>query len=325
MNKFLLTIFLTFSFIFAKFEVHGQTNYLDYHNEIIRCEQLIVESKFKESIHGFDSLFSQYDFVYLRDCKLAAELCAYEKDLESGFQFLRLGISNGWTLKSIEKNDNLNLFQENPNWKSLLEDYDSLHNRYLERLNNPLINQVQDMYKKDQKKALGALFRIGQKSKVKYAEKKFAPHSEKQMDQLNEIVNRDGYPGEKLIGNDWKTSVIISHHNSISVPYNSRDSLYARIKPKLVAALKAGEISPAELAIIEDWRTAALNGHQLTSYGFLGAIPNDSVLALVNRNRAAIGMRSVELRNELIDIEQETGIDLYLPKDWQKRKITIAN
>ena len=70
---------------------------------------------------------------------------------------------------------------------------------------------------------------------------------------------------------------------------------------------------------------AVLNGHQLTSFGFLGAIPNDSVLAVVNKSRADIGIRSIELRNELIDIENESGMNLYLPKGWQKGKITVSN
>ena len=89
--------------------------------------------------------------------------------------------------------------------------------------------------------------------------------------------------------------------------------------------MKQGEISPYELAQIEDWRIAGLHDHELTSYGFLGAIPDDTVLETVNKNRANIGLRSIDLRNELIDVENETGMDLHLPKGWQNGKITVAN
>ena len=118
---------------------------------------------------------------------------------------------------------------------------------------------------------------------------------------------------------------ILSHHNSISVNYNGKDTIYAQLKPKLLNALKKGEISPYELAQIEDWRIAALNDHELTSYGFLGTIPDNTVLAIVNKNRNDIGLRSIDLRNNLIDVENEKGIDLYLPKGWQNGKITVAN
>jgi hypothetical protein len=48
------------------------------------------------------------------------------------------------------------------------------------------------------------------------------------------------------------------------------------------------------------------------------------VLTIVNKNRAEIGLRNTELRNDLIDIEKETDMNLYLPKGWQKGKITVA-
>jgi len=325
MNKYLILGIVILCFLCPNFSVYGQDNYMDYHTGIIKCEKLITASKFKEAIDSLDSLFNRFDFIFLRDCKVATELSAFEKDIKSGIRFMRLGILNGWTLKSIKKNDKFSLFNDDPHWKNLLSEYDSLHNRYLESLNVSLRNQVHEMFKKDQKKALGALIRIGEKSKVKYAEKKFAPQSEKQLDQLNEILDQQGYPGEQFIGNNWWTSVILSHHNSISVDYNSKDTLYSHIKPKLMNALKNGEVSPYELVIIEDWRTAALNGHKLTSYGFLGAISNDSVLEIVNKNRSDIGIRSIELRNNLIDIEKETRMNLYLPKGWQKGKITVAS
>lgn len=181
------------------------------------------------------------------------------------------------------------------------------------------------MFKKDQKKALGALFRIGQKAQNKYTEKKFAPHSEKQLGLLNSILKQYGYPGEQLIGNSLWASVILSHHNSISRNYNLKDTSYTQLRPKLMEALKRGEISPYELAQIEDWRTAGLSGHELTSFGFIGKIPSNKELKRVNKNRAEIGMRSIELRNNLIDIEKSTGLNLYLPKGWQNGKIKVAN
>ncbi len=324
MNKSLLPLLLTVCCIYLNTKIYGQANYLHYHNEVIKGEQLVAARKFKAAIVHFDALFDRFDFVFLRDCKLAAQLCAFVQDKESGVRFLSLGISSGWSLKEIKKNDMLRFLEGDPKWESLQLAYDSLHRQYLKGLNSSLKKQVHVMFKKDQRKAIGALFRIGQKAKDKYAEKKFAPHSEKQLLRLNEILDRYGYPGERLIGNSWKASVILSHHNSISKEFNSKDVLYANIKPKLINALKNGEVSPYALATIEDWRTTVLSGHESTSYGFLGGIPNDFILETVNENRRQIGLRSIELRNALIDLEKETGLKLYLPKDWQNGKIRVA-
>ncbi|WBL41559.1 hypothetical protein PBT90_12425 [Algoriphagus halophytocola] len=322
MKKLSLTLILI-GFLFASTKSKAQENYLNYHSKVIEYEKLIVEGKYTTAINLLDSLFKQFDFLFLRDVKVAAELSAFEKDYKSGLKFARLGIKAGWTLKSINKNGNLRSLRKQPEWTKLMSTYDSLHKIYLSRLNIQLKEQVHEMFKKDQKKAFGALLRIGQKAKRRYSEIKFAPHSEHQLEELGKILDEFGYPGERLIGNNLWGSVILSHHNSISVNYNSKDTLYDHLKPRLLNALEQGEISPYELAQIEDWRIAALNEHELTSYGFLGAIPDNIVLETINKNRANIGLRSIELRNELIDVENETGMNLHLPKGWQNGKIKI--
>src|SRR6056297_1606639 len=322
MTKLSLTIIII-CYLLISTKSHAHENYFNYHSKIIECEQLIVEGKYSTAINMFDSLFNQFDFLFLRDIKVATELSAFEKDYDSGLKFTRLGIKAGWTLENINKNDNLRSLKQHREWSKITSAYDSLHQIYLLRLNFQVKEQVHKMFKKDQKKALGTLLRIGQKSKRRYSEKKFAPHSEHQLRELEQILNEYGYPGERLIGNSLWGSVILSHHNSISVNYNSKDTIYNRLKPKLLNALKKGEISPYELAQIEDWRIAALNDHELTSYGFIGKIPNNTELNKVNENRSEIGLRSIELRNNLIDIEKSTGLNLYLPKGWQNRKIKI--
>ncbi len=322
MTKFTLTFILIGHLLFYT-KSKAQENYLNYHSKVIECEQLIVEGKHTSAINMFDSLFKQFDFLFLRDIKVATELSAYENDYKSGLEFTRLGIKAGWTLKSINKSKNLQSLKEYSEWSKIVSEYDSLHKIYLSKLNFRLKEQVHEMFKNDQKKALGAFIRIGQKSKRRYSEKKFAPHSEHQLEKLEQILNEYGYPGEKLIGNNLWGSVVLSHHNSISVNYNSTDTLYAQLKPKLLNALKKGEISPYELAQIEDWLIAGLNDHELTSHGFIGKIPNNTELNKVNENRSEIGLRSIELRNNLIDIEKSTGLSLYLPKGWQNGKIKI--
>ena len=320
MTKLTLTLILI-SFLLISTKSKAQENYLNYHSKVIECEQLIVEENYTSAIDIFDSLFEQYDFLFLRDIKVATELSAYKNDYRSGLKFTRLGIKAGWTLKSINKNEKVQSLKEYPEWSNIVSEYDSLHKIYLSKLNFRLEEQVHEMFKNDQKKAFGAFIRIGEKSKRKYSEKKFAPHSKRQLEKMEQILNEYGYPGEQLIGNNFWGSVILSHHNSISVDYNSKDTLYAQLRPKLLNSLKKGEISPYELAQIEDWLIAGLNNHELTSYGFLGRIPNNSELNKVNRNRSEIGLRSIELRNNLIDIEKSTGLNLYLPKGWQKGKI----
>jgi len=324
MMRIFRTIIFTIAITHIGFASIAQQSYQNYHHQIVQSEQLIVSGNYEAAILKLDSLFTKYNFVFLRDCKLATELCAYTKDLDHGLRFVQQGILQGWTLKDIEKNKNLRFLLTDPRWAALKNEYEELHRQYLKKLNIPLREQVHLMFKNDQRKALGALFRIGEKSQQKYAERKFAPHSEKQIREINIIIDSLGYPGEQIIGNKLWASVILSHHNSISPQYNSSDTLYTFLKPKLLQAISRGELSPYVLTTIEDWRTAAISNHNLTTYGYLGKISDTPALDIVNNNRSELGIRSIELRNSLIDIEQETGMNLYLKKDWQKGKISIV-
>jgi len=186
-------------------------------------------------------------------------------------------------------------------------------------------DQIHSMFKKDQCKALGAFLRIGEKAQKRYAEKKFAPHSEKQMAELDTVIEQFGYPEEQLIGNNMWASVILSHHNSISKAYNSGDTLYINLRPKLLEAIALGALSPYVFATIEDWRTVSLHQYNMTTYGYLGNILNQKELETVNKNRSKIGIRSIKLRNALLDVEQKTGMNLHIKKDWRKGKISVSD
>ena len=93
----------------------------------------------------------------------------------------------------------------------------------------------------------------------------------------------------------------------------------------LIEALREGQISPIELTLIEDWKVASESNHNQAAYGFLGPTLDPVSLAKANRLRMKIGLRSIELRNALIDLEETTGIDFYLPKNpWQDGRIEVT-
>ena len=304
----------------------GQTkNYKAYHQEVTRCEQLIADNRISEARQSLDALFNEFDFVFLREYQLATELSVYKQDYTSAFKFLRSGVLGGWSMKNIKKSKRLKPLQSDPRWRNLENEYDSLRKVYVSNLNTPLRKEARELLKKDQKIVFKVFLRIGEKNKSKYALKKFAPYSEKTLARIDEILIQYGYPGEKLIGNSWWTAVNLGHHNGLSREYLLKDTLYLNLRPALLASVERGELHPKEFAAIDDWRHAVIHHHGKSRYGFLGKIPDDSELTFVNDNRENLGLRSIELRNKLLDIEKETGLNLYLPKDWQKGKINVEN
>ena len=300
--------------------VYHELDYAKYHEQTMEAERLISEEKFAEALQTLESVFNSYAFVFLRDYKIAAQLATYLDQKEKAFHFIQEGIAAGWELKAIDKGF-LAVLHKDPDWRGIEEAYPALRRKFLERIDHPTREKVQAMFKRDQWKALGALLRIGDKAQERYAVKKFAPHSEGQMTKLIEILKEQGYPGEKLIGNDFWMSTIISHHNSISPDYSQKDTLYNYIKPMLLRAIQQGEMSPYEFALIDDWQKAVSSDRTEPGYGFLTP-PRQSTLAKTNQLRQKIGLRTVGLRNKLVEMEKKTGMNFYLP-DWIDGKIQV--
>jgi len=299
-------------------------DYTKYHRYSLKAEQLIVKESYDEALILYDEVFSDYTFVFLRECKIATQLALYQGQKDLAFQYLRQGVSSGWEMKEIKKTHFLRKLQDHPQWQAFENEYPTLYADYESSLNSELRSRVRKMFSRDQKKAFGALFRIGSKGQDKYAEKKFAPHSEQQMKELINILSEFGYPGEKLIGNDYWVSTIMSHHNSISQTYARQDTIYPSLKPELKKALLRGEVSPFELVLIDEWYRSTLGQGSYLGYGILDP-PSKSDLQNTNELRAELFLRSVETRNGLLDIQDKTQMDFYLPGEgWIDGKIKVV-
>ncbi len=291
---------------------------------MVAAEELIAEREFADALEIYDDVFEKFNFIFLRDCKVATQIALQAGNKQAALNFLRFGIKQGWELKDIKKNNHIQKHLDPADWKAIKTEYDSLRGLFEERLNPELRSLVKKMFKKDQWKALAALFTFTDKGQDKYAENKFAPHSEKQIEALQQILEDHGYPGEMLIGNDYWMSTVLSHHNSISHAYQNRDTLYNSLRPALLNAIGEGQMSPFEFAIVDNWYIAVKEKRGVSSYGFLGPALNSVTLEKANILRSRIGLRSVQLRNKLVNIQQETGIDFYLSgAPWVEGKINI--
>ncbi len=304
--------FLTFSAQTAHSVARVGDDYLSYNRAIIEAETAIAAQDYNKALSLYTRLFDSYGFIFLRDYKIATQLALYVGKTDDSFVYLKKGIASGWTMKSIKKNKFLGKLQRLDEWKTVKQSYDSLRSVYQAHIDPALRKRVQTMFRKDQWKAIGGLFTLSSKAQQRYAERRFAPHSEKQLAQLNQIIGAYGYPGERLIGNNYWTSTILSHHNSMSTRYTVKDTLYPHLKNALRQAVLAGQMSPYEFAIIESWYIAISSDHKQRSYGYLNAL-TEMELVRANQLRSQIGLRSVETRNKLIDIEQQTGMNFYLP------------
>ncbi|GAB2579867.1 hypothetical protein [Spirosoma areae] len=332
MNRFVLLVgfFLPF-YVFSQLPATGtqprplkpERDYSGYYRIITKAQELIANQKYEEALAFYKQLSANYDFIFLRDYKLATQLAVHVGRTNDAFAYLKKGISGGWDIKSIRKNKVLEKLKRYPEWKNIENQTDSLREVHQKRSNPELRAMIKKMFGKDQRKAFGALFMFSSKGQDRYAEKKFAPHSEKQVAKLNEIMKTYGYPGENLIGNGLWASVILSHHNSISEKYAAQDTLYPHSRPKLLKAVESGEMSPYEFAMIDDWYVAVRSNRKEKRYGYLDDTLTEAERVSANQLREKIGLSPVETINGLIDIQQQTGMNMYLPFNSNRKTIIL--
>ena len=311
-------------FAWSNIQADQNQDYEKYHREVIKAEVFITSENYTGALLIYEGLFKNYDFIFLREYQIATQLALHLKDEQKARQYLKQGILAGWKIKSIRSNSFLSKFRDDKEWKAIKKDYKILRPQYESSYDNNLRKQVKKMFSRDQWKAIRALFTFSSDAQDRYAEKKFAPHSEQQIAELLKILEEYGYPGEKLIGNNFWMSTILSHHNSISQEYAEKDTLYLNLKPKLKQALKEGQMSPFEYALIDEWyRSTTSNGFESGGYGFLDP-PSPSELSKFNALRQIIYLRPIEVRNKLVDIQEKTGMNFYLPGNpWVKGRIKI--
>lgn len=297
----------------------SQENYIAYHQTIAQAQKLIVHQDYQEALTLYKQVFNSYRFVFLKDYKVATQLAVQVEKSQEAFIYLKKAMAAGWELNDVKKVEFLKPLQRNPQWAMVEKQRDSLKAVYQQSGNSEVRSVVKRLFTKDQRRALLALFTFGSKRRERYAERRFAPHSEQQLAELSRLIKTYGYPGEKLIHNGYWASVILSHHNSISTAYNLKDTLYAALRPTLLHALERGELSPYEFVRIDDWYIASKTGRQQKQFGHLSPSLTRAELAKANLLREEIGMSSVETTNGLLELQAQTGMNFFFSSDFSQK------
>ena len=266
-NYYIIFFIILYSISACKNTVKKAVDYNKYHSDIILAEELISQEKYEKALIRYEKLFEEYDFIFLRDCKVASQISFLIGEREKGLIYIKKAITNGWELTNLKKQKFLSTYLLDSDWKNIEEQYEDLHNQFLDRIDSKIKNRVQSMFDEDQKIAYKASIIKDEIEQEKFITKNFPKHSEEQLENLNQILDSNGYPGEFLIGNDFWVSTILSHHNSQGTDYVRNDTLYDFIKPKLIEFLNKGYISPYEIALVEDWKKTVISEWRESPYG----------------------------------------------------------
>jgi len=71
--KFKLSMFcLVTIFILSGFQSNENPDYIEYHKKITEAEILLSEEAFGDALIRYEQVFELYDFIFLRDYKVAS-------------------------------------------------------------------------------------------------------------------------------------------------------------------------------------------------------------------------------------------------------------
>jgi hypothetical protein len=83
-------------FIMANcFNATCQPNYFDYHKRIIKAEEQLLDSNYTAAFDTYSGVFKDYDFVFARDCIIAAEFAYSERKKTLALEYLSKAFQMG--------------------------------------------------------------------------------------------------------------------------------------------------------------------------------------------------------------------------------------
>jgi hypothetical protein len=240
---------------------YGQ-NYISYHKSVALAQHNIAEQNYELAINIFDTIFRRYDFVFPRDCFIAAEVASYCRKDSIAFAFLKKGVRYGIHLDAIKSNPHLNRLQINKElWEAFCNEYPTLRTEYNRELDWDLKCELINMFKEDQ--LLRDRHETWLNIKFHYKwnlYKKWFTHSQVCTQRIKQIIEIYGFPSYSITGT--VNSSFDSHFDNFRISSNEAliilyhyDFAYIELKDILFKEVERGNISAKEFALLRDFST----------------------------------------------------------------------
>ncbi len=142
MVKIILLLHFLSIFSFVEIKSNAKPDYDLYHQQVIEAERLIVSENYAKALLVYEQLFSAYEFVFVREYQIAAQLALHANDKEKAIKYIKQGILSGWEMKSIKKNTFLTELRKGEKWKLVEKEYPNLRKQYESNINQDLREQV---------------------------------------------------------------------------------------------------------------------------------------------------------------------------------------
>lgn len=261
------TNLIIFLFVSAYSFSQKESNYFVYHNKINEAEILYFsEKEVEKSLKLYDSIFEQYDFIFLKDLIVAAQIAKfnkrdYKKYIIKSFEF-GLKIDD---LKKIPllKSDYKKFISD----KKILLAFREARKKYLKTIDFEYLDYIYDIAIRDQ---------------VYKHKDNYDRWINKTIDNLMDTIKKKGFPGEMKLGltdtlifkeaglfkkdiNDRARKLEITKHfvyRSNRLQFDTSIPLFLhhrcvaqKYKSILLNEVKKGNIHPQDIAFFNDFNS----------------------------------------------------------------------
>lgn len=305
--RYLIVIIFTIGFLFS----NQQLDYLEYHTEFSKIEELIIEEKFAEAELKIIELFEEHEVKFVKDYVIASQVSFLNKNRNLAIEYIFQSIKNGVKIECLKLIKLLNQELTATDWELIEQEYKELRKSYLKRIN---LSQYQEFHKRYQKEQ--------DSKRTEYY--KITVYSN--FDRIIELINKGEFPNEKSIGIDnQRLAKSISDcdlgNSKIIVTLLHYDYPISEIgEKKLIEAIKRGNLHPREFATIYNfeknkqsvlYKKSTKKNPPLPRYNFnfpFGSKIDN--LEKVNSDRAKFGICKYEVDAKKEKIENRYGIQL---------------
>lgn len=295
-------------------------NYIEYQKMVNRIDEDIIANDFRTALNRFDSIYSQYDFIYAKHCIKALQISVVENDSIRADKWLNKSFKQGIPNWYINTNEITKVCLNYSTTQQTKNNYNDLHQLYKSSLDTTLVKTIADLLDVDRK----LTHRINEgfiplRYTIYYLQWK--RNNKKQLKKLKQIIYAYGYPDERLIGlpldldsTTFADLIIFYGCNEIRNSrvqvmlqhcFTTKHKVDLKFRQALYKNLEKGYMSPFQYAIISDFMLEYFVQYHDDKYSYTKKEIDLKYIEIIDKNRMTIGLNTweQEKRNTLINRE----------------------
>ncbi|MBA3829846.1 MAG: hypothetical protein H0X33_12980 [Taibaiella sp.] len=243
----------------GKNDSFSQINYINYHKEVIKAEDLFLQGQINSSLKYYTDIFKRFEKPFAKDCYIALQLACMQNDTNKATFFFKKSFESGINWSSLKFSSYIyTLLKNNFSYSEKISQlYKTGREKYLKNINWSLRDSIINLLKKDW------YFKKNHSWTNKTDRyPKYVQALDENIVKLELLSKRYGFPGEHMIGIKdpeldtcdpsffWRlsslSSLILFHHRCG----------YGLMEQELKKALIDGELNPREFALIYEFSYA---------------------------------------------------------------------